>query len=102
MVKLPKSCSPCGSLSLVNSENVATRRSTIAFTSDDASEHEPGHERAAFAHLAPSAILVRLHFSRVIAFRIIRIATDRRAHAVADRGGEDVVLVVEALDRKSV
>ncbi len=47
--------------------------------------YEPRDERAFLADLAPAAILIRLHLGGVVAVRIIRIATDRRAHTVADR-----------------
>src|SRR4051794_36535316 len=74
------------------------RRRSARRASNEPSEHESGHQRAALAHLAPAAILVRLHLGGVVALRVIRINADRRADAVADCSGEQRVLVVEALD----
>ena len=60
--------------------------------SNDAGEHEGRDDGVATARLAVSLLLVGLHLGRVVA---ALLHADRRAHAVGDRRGKQIVETVE-------
>ena len=48
--------------------------------------------------LARANILIRFHLGGVVAVRIVRIAADRRAHAVAHCRSDQRIIVLKPLD----